>query len=194
MKKFVRKLSSLPVYEILLLVIGLLLVVFPGTATQVVLRVIGVLVLVYAVYRVAFLLACYVRDAGFTFLLICELLLATCGVILIVNPVGALAFLTSAAGLYLLIDCGVQLYRAVMWSGRNVLGILFPAVGIVFGLFLLLYPTNAANISAILCGIALLLEGAERLILRLLHRAAKPKVSLKSEYIEAEFEDKSDEL
>lgn len=192
MDAFAKFLRSFPVTAILLILAGAMLIAFPEGALHILLRVVGVLVILYGVLQI-FALLIGADYAGFGVLLFFGLLwdvaIVIAGTILIAAPDSALAFLAVIAGVYLIVDSVIKLYRILM--ARAVIaarfGIVFdsPALRVTFtvcclmtlvaGILLLAFPRESARSMAILAGASLVVDGIQTVVYHLSGRKPKDK-------------------
>ena len=157
MKKFLQS----PVTEgILLMIVGLILVFFPNGTLYLVCRIIGIGLLVLAVYKI------YVFASGRNnrqrIDLIIGIALAIFAVILLANP----SFLTNIApvlaGIVIAAGGVISLIRAFTMKepgAKKVPGLAAAAITLGLGLLILIRPEIITRIFVSVFGIALIIEG-----------------------------------
>ena len=183
--------SSFPLFDVLTLIFSLLLIFAPISTVTVIIRAIGITAAAYALWRIALTIFIYERAFATTILTVSYVLLFVFGLILLINPKGALAFLSAAVGIFLVAEGGIKLFRAAAHgSGRMLFSRISAILTIVLGCLLLFFPSGGAKISAILIGASLLFESSSNIIIGYMPKRTKRDPT----YIEADFIDKSDEL
>lgn len=184
-----------------LLIAGICFLCFPANAMSVLTIIVGVLMLVYAVLRMVFLLSLPGRGGTFLFLFLTDCLYFALGILLITNPWGALRFAAVAFGILLCVDGIGDLLRLYYNPLRNAFWWLCMAGGLLncaLGIVLLSFPAESTAALSIVLGIALIYEACARFSLTVffhrLHRAVRNlgNSRVRGDYIEADFEDKSD--
>ena len=184
-----------PIFDIIGSIIGLLLIFTPESAVKVIIRIIGLALLIYAVYRTALLVRFYRRDAVFFLLILTQTILLLVGTVLAINPDGTLRLLAATVGAYMVANGALSLYRAAGTpvGGRKIATALAAVAGIILGFVLLFHPDGTLRLSAVLIGASLLVNSIRNIFSRT--KAWRAERQQKGEeYIEAEFVDKSDEL
>ena len=192
-----KKLSA----GVLCIAAAVLLFSLPGAVLHGIIKIAGALIIAVAAVRFIRLTA---RKNGeplpFTMLLNTVLLFAL-GMVLLCTPGGALRFIFSAVGFYLIITAvleGAKLLvtskaqRGVSWWVEAV----FTAAVLILGVWLMLSPGGAGRLTEIVAGISLAVKGVELIIgsIRCGEPAIKKRKKAESGDIEADFVDKSDEL
>lgn len=182
---------------VLLILAGLCFLIFPEGALHILLRTVGVALLLYVILTVALLLMRGMRGMLFAVeVLVCVFFFAV-SMVLLIAPGEALAFAGFITGLFLAADSAMHIYREIMFRfpRRNAMGWITFALYIVtmiVGIWLMVHPGGAVRVTSLLLGIALLIEGAERLLLFAVIRLRRPQAPPHGEYIEGTFTDKSD--
>lgn len=186
---------------VLCIAAAVLLFCLPGTILHKIIKVAGALIIGVAAVR--FIGLTY-RNSGsrlsFTALLNAVLLFAL-GMVLLCTPGGALQFIFSAVGFYLIITAvleGAKLLvtpksqRGLSWWIEAV----FTVAVLILGVWLLLSPGGTGRLTEIIAGISLAAKGSELIIgsIRSGEPAVKRHKNRESGDIEADFVDKSDEL
>ncbi|MBQ8719600.1 MAG: DUF308 domain-containing protein [Clostridia bacterium] len=191
--KFRRFVSKFPLFDLLTALFALLLIFAPISTITIVIRAIGVAAAAYAVWRIVLQFTLNRGEFFFPLLTASYLLLLVFGTILLINPKGALAFLSATVGLFLIVDGIIKLYRASHLYGKElIIGMILAAFTVLFGSVLLFYPAGTARISAILIGASLLTDSLSNIAIRYMPKRNERQKS--REYIETDFVDKSDEL
>ena len=191
--KFRQFLSKFPLFDLLTALFAILLIAAPISVVTLIIRSIGIAAALYAVARLILSFAISERDLLFTLYSVSYVMLLVFGAILLINPKGALAFLSVSVGLYLIVDGVIRLLRASRASGAAmVVGMTLAALTVLFGSVLLFYPAGAVKISAILVGAALLTSSVTNITV--LYIPQRRHFNSKQNYIETDFIDKSDEL
>ena len=206
--KIFEILEKIPIYSIITLVIGLLLLIFPGSALALMLRIGGILILVYSIYK---LISIFVLDTdifsgslGF-FATVATL---TVGIILVINPsvIGGIVF--TLFGLYLATMGIFSLWRASMLDAHyeflgikkdkttQVVSSLLSIVTLLLGIILIVFPLTLPRLAITVSGICLVIEGIKSAtvkIIEIVNERKTDKTSTKENLIEADFVDKTDE-
>ena len=191
--RFKQFLSKFPLFDLLTALFAILLISAPISVVTLVIRAIGVSAAIYAVARLIFAFALGERSVLFTLYSVAYVMLLVFGAILLINPDGALAFLTVTVGLYLIVDGIIRLLRSSRAVGAPmVVGMTLAALTVLAGSILLFFPASAVKLSAILVGAALLMSSVTNITVHFIPK--KRSFSAKEKYIEAEFVDKSNEL
>ena len=187
---------TLPIFDIVTLIAGLLLALTPVSAIALMLRIIGLALLIYAAFRGFVLFRVYKRDAVFMIILVSLALLFFIGTLLLVNPGGALRFVASATGAYMLSGGVMRLYRTAKIESlpARVLQYALSILILILGFSLLIHPSGAVRISGILIGASLIINSAASLISRKRALHTKVQRGKMDDLITADFTDKSDEL
>lgn len=189
-------LLTLPIFDIVTLIAGLLLALTPASAIALMLRIIGLSLLIYAAVRGFVLFRFYTRDAVFMIILVSLALLFFIGTLLLVNPGGALRFVASATGAYMISGAVLRFYRASEIENlqQRVFQYILSLLILMLGFSLLIHPSGAARLSGILIGAALIINSIVSLLSRKRALRAQNQKSSKDDFISEDFTDKSDEL
>lgn len=148
-----------------ILVLGLVMVIWPGISALAVCYILGALCLVAGAYELARYFNLGLAGIFFKFDLMAGIISILLGVLLLIHPNGALVFLPIAASIYILtggvldIQTGVEMrrYGVASWWLSAVMGI----VDIIFAFFLFLDPFDGASALIIFAGISLLVSSLE---------------------------------
>lgn len=161
---------------VLVILLGLLLLVNPDSASALISRLLGWLL---AILAVGFGIAALVSDRGRTGKVIAAIALAVGGGVLTRNPLLLASFAGRVVGILLMID-GVQ---DILNARRRGVRFLLPMIVTVMGAVLVLMPMTASRLVFSLCGLVVMIIG----IMMLLDRLRKPRLSGgKSDIIDAE--------
>jgi len=202
--------SKIPIYAIIAALTGFLMLVLPLEHLPTVLIISGILVVVYAIFRIisVFLLQGSPFVSGIT--LFALIGIALLGFTLALTPRESAEILATLVGAYLLIDGAVGLVRLLlrrsqfytiavsgsrMTNGRIIFLAVLSALMIIAGFLLTVIQIGNSRLGEVLCAIALIYAGAERIFLACSENKLKKKQSVineKDSYIEAEFVDKTD--
>ena len=148
---------------VLVILLGLLLLINPDSASVLISRLIGgMLILVAIIVGVTALFSQQRR----VFKLICALLILNCGIILSRNPLLLASFAGRVVGLLLFIDGFADLLNA---HRRGIRGLL-PLLVTILGGILILMPMTASRLVFGLCGLAVTVIGIFMLLDRLRRR------------------------
>ena len=202
--------QGFPLVALLALLAGVFLIVFPETALTMLIRIYGAIILLYGLLRLFALLFGGVGD-GMEILVVFRLLwvlfLLVVGAIFVASPSETASFLAVVAGIYLLVDGAVKLYRLLMSRAAiaaafglsienttlRVFYTTFCILTVSAGIFLLVYPKNMVRVLAVIAGVALLIEGVQGIVAFFAERAAKrKKESEENAFVATEFIDKTD--
>ena len=144
-------------------VIGLLLMIFPETSTQVICCTLGIAMLCFGVIK---LIGYFSRDLfrlAFQFDLEFGILLTALGMIVLLRPAGAMSFLFVALGISILTD---GLFRIRIAMDAKTFGVrswwlllMLAIVTAVVGLLLVFHPLKSAQWMTVLLGVSLFAEG-----------------------------------
>ena len=194
------KINKKPLTGVFCIAAAVLLFAFPGVVLYKIIKVAGALIIAAAALR--FVGIATGRGDSLPFITILNsVLLFVLGMVLLCTPGGALRFIFSAVGFYLIVTAvpeGAKLLvtpkalRGVFWWVEAV----FTAAVLILGVWLMLSPGGASRLTEVIAGVSLAVKGAE-LVLGAL-RESKPTIKKRKERengdIEADFVDKSDEL
>lgn len=199
-------LEKIPIISIIIIIIGLLLICFPKSATAAVLRVSGIIILFYSLYRLifVFLLDKDIFRATLDFALSIAALIIS--ILLLADPLGMSSFVSILFGIYLISDGAFRLWRlAVSKAKYAYFGIpfdkkqravkaTFSALTLATGAFLLILPLATHKFVALSTGVCLVFEGVKGIIAKIIEFKINSGDNYsKSSYIEADFEDKTNE-
>lgn len=141
------------------IVLGIILMLFPGTATNIVVRLVGIAALIYGVSRVID----YTKGRNDMINVVIGGLIAIGGIILLVNPAFVVSILPTILGIYIIIE-GISEVRAALnmrsqgydrWTMAFILSLLV----LLVGLFILFNPFTTVTISVMIFGGALIVAG-----------------------------------
>ena len=147
---------------VLVILLGLLLLINPDSASALISHLVGGLLILVAI--ITSLTALFSQQRRF-FKLICALLILNCGIILSRNPLLLASFAGRVVGLLLFIDGFADLLNA---HRRDIRG-LMPLMVTILGGVLILMPMTASRLVFGLCGLAVTVIGIFMLLDRLRH-------------------------
>ena len=187
---------ALPLFDIIILIAGLLLVLTPTAAITLILRIIGLSLFIYAAIRGFVMLRFYTRSYAFMIILFSFVFLFFIGAVLLINPDGALRFLASAAGAYMVCGGALRLYRAAKIDStkHKVLQYILAVLILAIGFALLIHPSGAVRLSGILIGSSFIITSTTSLLSRRKAIRDSSESEKNSDFISTDFVDKSDEL
>lgn len=201
--------SKLPIYAIIAALTGILMLILPIEHLPTVLRISGILLLIYAVYRIVsvFFSSRGLFSSGITLFALIGIILL--GFTLAFSPESTASTLGVLVGIYLLIDGTVGLIKLLlqksqlyviavygrrMSTGRIVALAILSSFMIIAGLLLSVIQISSNRLGEVLCAIALIYAAAERIFFAVVEYKAREKrdAAIKNMYIEADFVDKTD--
>ncbi len=156
MKDRVRRRS--PVASIIMIIIGLILVFGPGHTLRFLVSILGWGLILGGITEAVTGFA-----SGFLPIAIGGLFMLVLGFYFIISPGTVASIIPFLAGLGVLIDGAVNLYRA--WQGRYAMGyspakdIVLSIISIILGILIMIYPFATASVVAVLIGVALIYNG-----------------------------------
>ncbi len=155
-----RKLSFL-LASVLYIILGLVLLIWPGTAATVICYAFGT---VLAVYGLVSIIAFFIsRTGGFALELFLGIVAAAVGVFFLLQPRVVASFLPVAVGLFVIIDGLLNLKRALelrrLEYGRWYVTLLLSLLSVVLGLVVVFQPFLAAEALVMLIGAVFIYEG-----------------------------------
>lgn len=173
-KNDVLSLVRLLLAPVVVILLGLVLLVNPDTASVLISKLLGALL---AVLAVGCGIAALVSPQGRTGKVVCAILLAVAGGVLSRNPLWLASFAGRVVGILLLIDGLQDIFAA---RGRGV-RFLMPVVVTLLGAILVLMPMTASRLVFSLCGLVVTVVG----IVMLLDRLRKPRLKDGGDIIDA---------
>ena len=196
---FLRKLLS----AIFLILIGICFFIFPFTSVRLLGMLAGIGAILYAVGRIAILIRLCAKE-NLPPLFIGEfslsVLIAAAGLLLIFRTDATLSFFAFLAGVYLMAQAVIHLFRLMFFGASGAardsvfwVTLVASSLALAMGIFLTFFPTQALRIAAIPLGILTELDGVSDLYTALRSRKKKHTEEEKSTYIETDFRDKTDE-
>lgn len=159
-KQDIFSLIQLLLVPVLLILLGLILVVNPDTASVLISKLLGYILTLCAIG--AGLAAVFSRTKK-AMKGICAVVLAIVGGWLMMHPLWLTAWISRFLGILIMVNSGMDLAYA-MKQKRNV---LFHAAATAIGALLVLMPMSASRLVFTLCGIAVLAIGAVMLFDRI---------------------------
>lgn len=155
------------IMSVCMLIIGILMVVWPGVSALVICYLLGAVCLLTGIYS----LVRYFRLGGaglfFSFDMTFGLCCILAGVLLLLHPYGAVSLLPIAVGLYMIIS-GISALQTTLemhrYNYKNwIVSLIFSIVMILIAVFLFLNPFTSARAFMRFIGIALILNGVQRI-------------------------------
>lgn len=152
-----------PVVSIIMIIIGLILVIWPGHTLTFMVSIFGWGLIFSGISE-----AVAGFTTGFFPLAIGGLFMLALGFYFIIAPDVLASVIPVLAGLGILINGAVNLYNA--WTGRYAMGynpakdIVLSIISIVLGILVLVRPFTAASVIVIVVGIALIYNGIVNLV------------------------------
>lgn len=148
----------------LYLVLGLVLLIWPGVSIRVFCYAFGAILLLYGVVTIA---SFFLRDGGGPGSFVLELFLgivaAAVGLLFLIRPAFVASLLPVVVGLTILVDGLVNLKRALalrrMDYGRWNVPLILSIVSVALGLVVVIRPFLAAETLTMLIGVTLIYEG-----------------------------------
>lgn len=197
MKKL-QKLNDDLLWSIILIVAGACFIFFPSSALALALRITGAIICAFRIYKICVLLARYERTRAIVFLILNDVLLLICGLMLLVNPTGAIRIVCLVIGVWLIISSGTNLFllSQLKKSRRIWCKITLYIIEILIGFILVLYPSPLAKLIGAILGIGLLMRGITQLLdkkTKLRPKRKSNQSSGKEDYITTDFTDKTNE-
>ena len=202
-RKIIDFIDKLPIYSIITLLTGLWLLIFPERALEVALRISGLLLVVYALYRfiAVFVLETDIFESSVS--LFSTVITLTLGILLLANPLFITVIVSTLFGVYLIISGLFALWRySVLKEHYEIFGVkedrssrslrfVTAIITLILGLVLVIFPLAAEKFTAIVTGICLTVESIKSIALKFKELRRTPRTHHTNE-IEAEFVDKSD--
>lgn len=191
----------------LLFIAGIAFVAAPVGAINVLLRIIGIVTLVYVIADIVIIsIAAPVHGAVFTATVTAYVFTGVCALVLAIAPADAFRFLTLIAGIYLVADGFIGIYgiavRRIVTPGYSFALTLVCRIALtVFGIWLIVSPAEVQRTTAVLLGIALLFTAVSRALRAVVSGQLRSGFEYpfsnhkkaNDTYIEGEFTDVSDD-
>lgn len=191
----------------LLFIAGIAFVAAPVGAINVLLRIIGIVTLVYVIADIVIIsIATPVHGAIFTATVTAYVFTGVCALVLAIAPADAFRFLTLIAGIYLVADGFIGIYgiavRRIVTPGYSFALTLVCRIALtVFGIWLIVSPAEVQRTTAVLLGIALLFTAVSRALRAVVSGQLRSGFEYpfsnhkkaNDTYIEGEFTDVSDD-
>ena len=173
-KQDILSLVQLLLVPVLLILLGLILVMNPDTASALISKLLGYVLVLCAVGAG---LAALVSRTGKVGKGICAAVLAIVGGWLMAHPLWLVAWISRFLGMLIMVNSGIELVYA-MKQKRNV---VFYGAATAVGAILILLPMTASRLVFTLCGIAVLVIGGVMLLDRIrgrrwLHEGDDPNI------------------
>ncbi len=189
MKGFYLRIRGQNTINIITLIAGICLAVFPGLFVKTVCYILGALAVCYAIYR---FIKIY-KSASFAFGMITPFIIFFLGLTLIYNHDGVMSILPITIGVYLMVG-GIsglmKVHESIGAFSKNMIKYYLPsAISLIIGLILLFFPFGSTLLVLRVVGAALIYSALQNFFTggftKKPHRDNGP--------IEGKFEDKSDE-
>ena len=161
---------------VLVILLGLILIINPDSATAFISRVLGGILILIAV---AFGISAIAESSGRTVKSIVAVVMAVVGGWLVQNPLALAAWLGRFVGVVLIID-SLQDITELRHFGKT---FRLPLILAILGVVLVVMPMTTSRLVFSLCGVAVLIIGAVMLLDRLRN---KPRLQSGDDIIDAE--------
>jgi hypothetical protein len=173
-KQDILSLVQLLLVPVLLILLGLILVVNPDTASVLISKLLGYVLTLCAIG--AGIAAIFSRTKK-AMKVICAVVLAMVGGWLMMHPLWLTAWVSRFLGMLILVNSGMDLIFALK-QNRNV---IFHAAAAAIGVLLILMPMSASRLVFTLCGVAVLVIGGVMFLDRIrgrrwLHEGDDPNI------------------
>ena len=173
-KQDILSLVQLLLVPVLLILLGLILVVNPDTASVLISKLLGYVLTLCAIG--AGIAAIFSRTKK-AMKVICAVVLAMVGGWLMMHPLWLTAWVSRFLGMLILVNSGMDLIFALK-QNRNV---IFHAASAAIGALLILMPMSASRLVFTLCGVAVLVIGGVMFLERIrgrrwLHEGDDPNI------------------
>jgi len=173
-KQDILSLIQLLLVPVLLILLGLILVVNPDSASVLISRLLGYAIILCAI--VTGLVAVF-SQTGKVKKGICAVVLAIVGGWLMAHPLWLTAWISRFLGMLIMVNSGMDLIYAIKNRGH----VVFHAAATVIGAILILMPMTASRLVFTLCGVAVLVIGGMMLLDRIrgrrwLHEGDDPNI------------------
>ena len=173
-KQDILSLVQLLLVPVLLILLGLILVVNPDTASVLISKLLGYVLTLCAIG--AGIAAIFSRTKK-AMKVICAVVLAMVGGWLMMHPLWLTAWVSRFLGMLILVNSGMDLIFALK-QNRNV---IFHAAAAAIGALLILMPMSASRLVFTLCGVAVLVIGGVMFLERIrgrrwLHEGDDPNI------------------
>ena len=162
-KNDILSLLQLYLAPVLVILLGILLLINPDSASVLISRLLGGLLTIVAVF---FGIAALFSDRGRTGKLVLAIVLVTCGGILSRSPLLLASFAGRVVGLLLLLDGLGDMLNA----HRRGVRFLMPLIVTILGAVLVLMPMTASRLVFSLCGLVVAIIGVLMLLDRVRNR------------------------
>ncbi len=159
--------NSLVATSVLYVILGMVLMLFPGTALNLACTLIGIVTLVYGAVRIA----SYFRDGGAysnRFDLFFGVILAAVGVFLLVCPQFIVSLIPIALGIYILVDSFTAMKKALDMKALGFekwwISFLAAVVLAAFGAVMIFNPFGTLSSLVVFIGAGFVFDGAYTLV------------------------------
>ena len=152
---------------IILTAIGLARILLPYSVVGVALRIIGALLLGLEIYRALPLLGSRETLSALLVFVLSDIFVIVFSLVLLIDPIGAVNTLCIILGIYLIVSAGIELYKLSRLAFIGIRVYVMPIITLLFGVFLVFYPSSATKLTFILIGIAILIKAVDLFIYEL---------------------------
>ena len=161
-KDFFQKNSSALVVPLIMIVLGIFFVFFPGSAIGITVKVVGIVLVI-----IGAILACSLIAAYSPLSMAIAIILIIFGIVCIASPAFITAFVIKAIGICIVINSLVRIYDAYKIKGRSdsfVQYVIVDILTLVLGVVLMVAPLGIASSIVMVIGIILLVLGVTNVI------------------------------
>ncbi|MBO4864305.1 MAG: DUF308 domain-containing protein [Eubacterium sp.] len=161
-KDFLQKNSTSLAVPLMMIVIGLFFIAFPGGALNLTVKVIGVIFVVVGLVLSGTLIAAYSSVT-----MVIAIITILLGIICIALPGSVAAFVIKLIGLIIVINCALRIHDAYQIKGISdnfVLYIINDLITLVLGILLLVMPMRSAKVFVIIVGVLMVALGVSNII------------------------------
>ena len=176
MSKYQKKLPIVPIVAVLVILLGLILIFNPDSATALISKLLGGIIILIGV--ASGISAIFEKKAR-TAKAIVAVVMALVGGWLVNNPLALAAWIGRFIGVLLVID-GLQDIQELRKCGKT---FLLPLIVAVVGVVLILMPMTTSRLVFTICGVVVLVIGAAMLLDRL---KSRPRLKSAGDIIDAE--------
>ena len=162
MSNFFEKNGTSLAIPLVMIIIGLFFIFFPGSAINITVKVIGIVFVIIGAVMACTLLAAY---SPLTMAIAIMIILF--GIICIAFPGFIASFIIKAIGIMVLINAAFRIHDAYMIKGRSdkfLQYIINDIITVVLGIVLIAIPLDIAGVVVIIIGVLMLLLGITNVI------------------------------
>ncbi|MCR5214241.1 MAG: DUF308 domain-containing protein [Eubacterium sp.] len=161
-KDFIQKNGNALAIPLVMIVLGLFFIFFPGSAIDITVKVVGIMFVI-----VGAVMACSLLAAYSPFTLAISIILIIFGILCIASPGFIASFVIKAIGVMILLNELVRIYEAYKIKGKSdkfIQYIIVDVVTLILGIVLIAMPMNIAGAIVIVMGVVLLILGVTNII------------------------------